>query len=272
MNTLVATQNSLVRENRWDFDYHSPAELIKKFNPSIVKKVIEVAKIVKLKKDPTRNPTSEFRYIDISCIDVEVGEISGVQELVGEEAPSRARKLVSAYDIIISTCRPTRKAIAVVPEELHGQICSTGFSVLKVKKGINPYYLHFVLRLDSTIEQFRKFSTGSSYPAILDADVEKTLIPVPDLDIQDNIVRRLRWALQKRNSIVTLANKEWEEKNIKTTCELSSCKYEFDCKEEDSSSIIWQYDQIIRRIEHLPIVTDSDGNNELEFDFSELDE
>ena len=108
MKTLVTRQKSLIEEGRWDFDYHSPAELIKRFPPGIIRKIVEVGEIVKEKKDPTKEPEKQFEYIDISCIDVEVGEITRTQELTGEEAPSRARKLVRGYYIIISTCRPTR--------------------------------------------------------------------------------------------------------------------------------------------------------------------
>jgi type I restriction enzyme S subunit len=54
-------------------------------------------------------------YIDISSVDVSNGIIENPQELIGIEAPSRARKVVPAFDIVISTCRQTRGAIAVVP-------------------------------------------------------------------------------------------------------------------------------------------------------------
>src|SRR6185437_1289969 len=111
------------------------------------------------------------------------------QEVEGVDAPSRARKVVRAFDIVISTCRPTRGAIAVVPISLHNQIASTGFSIWRAKAGTNPFYLHYALRLQSTLEQFRKWSTGSSYPAILDEDVAKTLIPVPSPAEQDRIAR-----------------------------------------------------------------------------------
>ncbi|GAA4394335.1 hypothetical protein GCM10023187_00010 [Nibrella viscosa] len=144
MKNLIVHQKSLIKEERWDFDFHEPSELIKSFDPSSLKKVIDVAEVVKAKKDPTKNPDETFQYIDISSVDIETGEIARSQDLTGAEAPSRARKLVQAYDIIISTCRPTRKAIAVVPEELHGQICSTGFSVIRANANINPLYLHWV--------------------------------------------------------------------------------------------------------------------------------
>ena len=148
---------------------------INSFPKDVLTPIIKCADIIKDKRDPKKNPEMTFQYVDIASIDVETGIIINPQELTGKEAPSRARKIISAYDIIISTCRPTRGAIAVVPEELHGQICSTGFSVIRAKPNVNPFYLYYALRLQSTLEQFRKWSTGSSYPAILDDDIAKTI-------------------------------------------------------------------------------------------------
>ena len=206
MKILLKTRKELIDENRWDIDYHLPPEGIKAFPNEILQPVAEVADVVKDKKDPTKLPSDTFTYIDISCVNVMSGVIENPQELTGEEAPSRARKLVQANDIIISTCRPTRGAIALIPEYLDGQICSTGFSVIRAKEGINPSYLHFALRLASTLEQFRKWSTGSSYPAILDEDVEKTIIPVPDKDTQDVIANLIQESNNIRNQIVTKAD------------------------------------------------------------------
>jgi len=211
MKYKVESLKTLHKEGRWDIDYHLPAEGIKKFDASILKPISEAASIVKDKRDPTKKPDEEFIYVDISCVDVTTGVITTPQELTGSEAPSRARKVINAYDLIISTCRPTRGAIAVIPEQYHNQICSTGFSVIRPKQGINPFYLHFAIRMESTLEQLRKFSTGSSYPAILDGDVEKTLIPLPDKETQDLIASHVLDSLKVRQDAIKLADTMFSE-------------------------------------------------------------
>ncbi len=60
------------------------------------------------------------------------------------------------------------------------------------------------------MEQFRKWSTGSSYPAILDEDVAKTLIPLPDPKIQDQIAKTLRAAAIEREASIKAANVAWK--------------------------------------------------------------
>ncbi len=206
MKYKLETQKTLHSEGRWDIDYHLPFEGIKAFDKNILKPISCAATVVKEKRDPTKAPDEPFTYVDISCVDVSTGVVANPQELVGSEAPSRARKVIHAYDLVISTCRPTRGAIAVIPEVYHDQICSTGFSVIRPKSGHNPFYLQFAIRLSSTLEQFRKFSTGSSYPAILDSDVEKTLIPLPDEQTQDAIASHILEGMRTRRIAIENAN------------------------------------------------------------------
>jgi type I restriction enzyme S subunit len=209
MKTLVKIRKELQAAGRWDIDFHLPAEGVNGFPKTLLKRVDQVADIAKDKRDPGREPESSFQYIDIAAVDVAIGSISTPQDMEGSEAPSRARKVVRAFDVIVSTCRPTRGAIAVVPVRLHNQIASTAFSIVRPHSDINPFYLHYALRLPSTLEQLRKWSTGSSYPAILDSDVKKTLIPVPAADIQDAIAARVMSALRERAKVIQSADKAW---------------------------------------------------------------
>lgn len=210
MKFIKVKCKELIKEQRWDIDYHLPPVEIKKYNPNILNPMKKCADIITEKRNPALKPDEIFTYIDISSIDVTTGIITNPQELLGEEAPSRARKVVKAGDIIISTCRPTRGAIAIIPPEFDNQICSTGFSVIRAKEGINNQYLHFILRSDLVKEQFRKFSTGSSYPAILDSDVEKTIIPLPDEPKQIQIAESVKSQTITRNEKIEEANQIWK--------------------------------------------------------------
>lgn len=211
MKYIKIKHKALIKEQRWDIDYHLPPIEIKKYNSNILTEIRKCADIITDKRNPTLEPDKEFIYIDISSVDVTTGIITNPQELIGEEAPSRARKVVRAGDIIISTCRPTRGAIAIIPDELDNQICSTGFSVIRAKEGVNNQYLHFILRSALVKEQFRKFSTGSSYPAILDSDVEKTIIPLPGEPEQCAIAQKVKEQTDLRNQKISETNKIWNE-------------------------------------------------------------
>ena len=224
MKFLVKSQRELEATGRWDVDYHLPPKHLENFDKDLLSRIDQVAVISKDKRNPTRKPDKLFTYIDISSIDVISGVIVTPQELTGAEAPSRARKVVRAFDILISTCRPTRGAIAVVPQNLHNQIASTGFEVIRPNSNVNPYYLHFALRQESTLEQFRKWSTGSSYPAILDDDIAKTLVPMPITVDQDRLASKIVKSTIERNWKLQFANAEWKKTLDQVYNELSSQK------------------------------------------------
>lgn len=208
MKSLVKDNFALAAEGRWDIDYHLPAEGILRYPENRRVPVSTLADVSNQARDPGQRPEETFMYVDIASVDVLTGTITNPQELTGEEAPSRARMVIRAFDVIVSTVRPTRGAVAVVPPELHNQICSTGFCVLRCKKGVNPYYVQFILRLDSSLEQFRKFSTGSSYPAILDSDVLKTLVPSASRDKQDAIAKSVMAAYARYIELLQIAKGE----------------------------------------------------------------
>lgn len=206
MELITKKYDELLNQGRWDIDFTIPPKLIKKFPANILKRVDQVCVFSKESRNPADKPDELFQYVDISSIDVFTGQIVNSTETEGRDAPSRARKVIRFGDIIISTCRPTRGAIAIVPPHLDNQICSTGFVVVHATKDINTFYLHSILRYESTLEQFRKFSTGASYPAILEDDIKKTLISLPSPDIQDGVAKTILKSLEDRNKKVEDAN------------------------------------------------------------------
>lgn len=225
MKSLKTKYSKLILEQRWDIDYHLPPVEIGKYSSDILCAVHECAEIITDKRNPALKPEESFFYVDISSVDVATGMIVNPQQLTGEEAPSRARKVIREGDIIISTCRPTRGAIAIIPKELDNQICSTGFSVIRVDQTkANTQYLHFILRSAVAKEQFRKFSTGSSYPAILDDDVKKTVIPLPKKDLQDEIAQKVYQQTTLRNQKIQAANMEWSSKLSEYIHEIQEAK------------------------------------------------
>lgn len=240
MKTLLKNRSDLQKSGRWDIDFHLPPEEIVKFRDDLVCRLDKVSNVQKNKRDPGKDPEKQFLYIDISSVDVSNGIIENPQDLIGIEAPSRARKVVRAFDILISTCRPTRGAIAVVPVHLHNQIASTGFSIIRANPDINPYYLQFALRLPSTLEQFRKWSTGSSYPAILDEDVEKTKIPIPSRDEQDEIAQEVVQALRERQSAVREADRFYRS----TLADIRHKMYKKERLNENGNSTLSSFDEL----------------------------
>ena len=107
--------------------------------------LIEIDSIVEPKEtgDPRRSPETSFRYIDIASVSNESFSITNDRELLGKDAPSRARKIVRCNDIIFATTRPYLKSVALVRHSLDGQYCSTGFCVLRPTQRVLPNLLFF---------------------------------------------------------------------------------------------------------------------------------
>ena len=143
--------------------------------------------------DPKKFPEQRFRYIDVSSIDNQQLRVVGHQDVLGKYAPSRARKLIKAGDVIFATVRPYLKRIALVTPEYDGQICSTAFCVLRADgRSVMSNYLFSAVSHDRFVDSISEYQRGSSYPAVTDGDVLRGLIPLPPLSEQKGIASILR--------------------------------------------------------------------------------
>lgn len=167
--------------------------------------------------NPLQSPNAEFDYIDVSSVSNTSFEIEQTQRLKGKDAPSRARKLVRTNDIIFATIRPTLQRIAVVPEHLDKQVCSTGYFVLRPKQGIDHRFVFYTLFTENFIGRMESLQKGASYPAVTDGDVRAQEIPVPPLAEQQRIVGLLDEAFE--GLATAKANAEKNLQNARTLFE-----------------------------------------------------
>ena len=132
------------------------------------------------------------QYIDLSSVDRERNIITETQNINADTAPSRAQQIVIKDDIILGTTRPMLKRYCIIPEKYDGEICSTGFCVLRAKTDIiNPRWLYHNITTKKFFAYVEKKQQGASYPAISDTIVKAFKLPVPPLEVQREIVRIL---------------------------------------------------------------------------------
>jgi type I restriction enzyme S subunit len=86
--------------------------------------------------------------------------------------------------------------IAVLPEHLDKQVCSTGYFVLRPKQGIDHRFVFYSLFTENFTGQMESLQKGASYPAVTDGDVRAQEIPVPPLAAQQRIVGLLDEAFE----------------------------------------------------------------------------
>ena len=158
------------------------------------------------RRDPVKCQEKQFVYVDIASIDGATGRIVSTKKMFGHEAPGRARQVIRASDVLVSTVRPYLRATAMVPEELDGQIGSTGFCVLRSATGAGHGYLYALSRMSWFTEQLNSRARGASYPAVTDRDIWNLPVPLPDdcalLSHADMVVKKAMeiQEAQRRNS------------------------------------------------------------------------
>ena len=150
-------------------------------------KLSDLARLSKEKIYPAEEPDKTFTYIEIDNVDTVTGEIQP-QSVFGHGAPSRARKRVHNGNIIVSMVRPNRNAVALVPSELDGAVCSTGFAVV-IPRNIRPEYLFVYLKTKFAINQLVRRTTASMYPAVTENDVRNLIVAIPPEEIEKTVTK-----------------------------------------------------------------------------------
>jgi type I restriction enzyme S subunit len=146
--------------------------------------------------EPSKSPSNHlFPYIDISSVNRDTKRIEGATQHWTHDAPSRARQIVKAGDILVSTVRPNLNAVAQVPPALDNATASTGFCVLHPdQKKLDGGYLYYWVRNPLFVSAMVKKATGASYPAISDTIVKESCLPLPPLPDQRRIAAILHMA------------------------------------------------------------------------------
>ncbi len=145
--------------------------------------VVSLAELAELNPESLGSGTpgnSRFRYVDLGSADRGRIDWSSVREYQFAAAPSRARRVVEAGDVLFGTVRPGLQSHAAIPAGCaDGRIvASTGFSVIRARPGkADPRFLfHFVMS-DALKRQAERVAVGSNYPAVNESDVRRLEFP-----------------------------------------------------------------------------------------------
>ncbi len=165
-------------------------------------KINEICNINSKNIDPTKTPTQEFTYIDISSVVNGEGYFYTNKIITGKNAPSRARRLVSVGSTIISTVRPNLKGFAYVDTDLRNYVFSTGFAILNSKDTniLVDKYLYFnFMYSNSLMNQMINAMPKGQYPSITENDILNFSIPVPSVEEQNQIISQIEELQSKIN-------------------------------------------------------------------------
>ena len=124
----------------------------------------------------TTDPRFQMSYVDISSIDPIRG-IVAVADMLFEDAPSRARRVVRDGDTICSTVRPYLQAIAPIQNPGSNTIVSTGFAVIRPRR-VSSTFFSYALREPGLINEIVARSVGVSYPAVNASEIGTLTVPL----------------------------------------------------------------------------------------------
>ena len=131
----------------------------------------------------------ELCYIDLSSVNTGNKRIEATELITKANAPSRAKQIVKSKDIIFGTTRPMQERLALIPDYLDNQVCSTGYCVLRSDKEIvKEKWIYYNLLKTDFYKYVELNQKGASYPAISDSEIKNYKIPIPPLHVQQHVV------------------------------------------------------------------------------------
>ena len=146
-------------------------------------------------------------YVDLA--NTKNGEILETQTFTWENAPSRARRVLTPGDTIVGTVRPGNRSFALVPTTEYQLTGSTGFAVISPRSPEWTEFNYIALTANESIERLSHLADGGAYPAVrpeVVTDLEMTLPPESVLNaFHQMCMPFFAWIERNRKQSPTLA-------------------------------------------------------------------
>jgi type I restriction enzyme, S subunit len=131
---------------------------------------------VNAKTARVRDLPDPLDYIDISSVSPR--RIESATRTPSDEAPGRARRVISDGDTLWAMVRPNRRSHALVHDPPPSAIASTGFAVLTPREVPAAFLFEYSSRQEFT-DYLMGRATGAAYPAVRPTDFEEAPILIP---------------------------------------------------------------------------------------------
>ncbi|RDU62293.1 restriction endonuclease subunit S [Helicobacter sp. MIT 14-3879] len=141
-----------------------------------------------------------INYIDLSSINKENGNIENIKS-INSDFPSRARQKVHKGDLLVSSLSGSMKAIAIVDSKKENLIASTGFFIIRHTNDLLKNFLMFILRTNLFQELLKRESSGAIMASINQSELLNLKIPLPPLEIQQQIADEITHRRDKAKNL-----------------------------------------------------------------------
>lgn len=146
-------------------------------------------------KEKCSRELDAYNYVEIGDIDVGAGTAT-FNAVNTSELPDNAKIMTKQGDLLVSTVRPNRGAVAILEDE--GLLVSGAFTVLRENGNYPKEILQVLLRTSIYRDWLLRFNVGTSYPVIKDEDVLNMPIPLFEETVKQSIVSKVKEAASLR--------------------------------------------------------------------------
>ena len=147
-------------------------------------------------KEKCSRELDAYNYVEIGDIDVGAGTAT-FNAVNTSELPDNAKIMTKQGDLLVSTVRPNRGAVAFLEDE--GLLVSGAFTVLRENGNYPKEILQVLLRTSIYRDWLLRFNVGTSYPVIKDEDVLNMPIPLFEETVKQSIVSKVKEAASLRS-------------------------------------------------------------------------
>lgn len=144
-----------------------------------------------------------YRYVEIGDVDVSIGEIA-YKDVEDCALPANAKISVRDGDLLISTVRPNRGAVAIINRIDDKMVVSGAFTVLRETSGIKKEVLYVLLKTSIYKDWLLQSNTGCSYPVIRDEDILNMPVPIIRQEVQEEIAQHVQRSFALRKEAMQL--------------------------------------------------------------------
>lgn len=202
--------------NRLDAEYFQPAyeaviEKIIKYDNGYAQ-LLGCLESIKPDFNPKRFPKKTFSYVELSDIDTSIGIIHKGSEIIGEKAPSRARRILVENDLIVSSVEGSLGKVALVDKKNRGSLASTGFFQFR-SENILPEVLLVMFKSIVLQAQLKRECSGTILTAVPNESLKRIILPdIPDKTQQKiaSIVRKSHKARKEAMELLDEAKRKVE--------------------------------------------------------------
>lgn len=153
-----------------------------------------------LRIETKKTPSKEYKYIGMENVEKETGQVIDAPIVKGKEIKSQTIKVPTKY-FIYGKLRPYLNKYWYNDIEQEDIICSSEFFVFDIKEKINTNYFKYVLASYIVQKQIVDAMSGARMPRISEGTFRSIQIPLPPLDVQNEIVQHISSLREKQKSM-----------------------------------------------------------------------